>query len=401
MHVTRNSERGIALFFAIFSLLLLMGIASALIFMANTETTVNSNYRQEQMAYFGAKAGIEEARARMMLSDPASISASLPLVQPTNANGAIIYIVNPGATANSVEPWDNSSNSALFPDDELCHDGYGTTFGTIVAPDVRCATNGTGGLPGGAAWYTHFNSNIPYSGTSAALPYKWARVAPKLNGSVSYLSGSGSTVSTNTYSVNTSLVTNPLTKMTCWDGAQEVPLATADTRCSQMLNSSNAPMTTVYLVTSLGVSPTGARKMVQADVALQPTPPFPYGLYATSNACPAITFTGNNPTTDSHTTAGGQTYSGTHASTGGDIGANGSVSVGNGNIGGIVGVLLGPPTGPGTCTTPVTLGPNGTMVGTTACLSGNAISCYLPQPLCVSHSTRSQSGSAEHQLLAP
>ncbi len=377
--VTRNREHGIALFFSIFSLLLLMAIASALILMSNTETTVNSNYRQEQIAYFGAKAGVEEARARMMSADPNTINGAtpLPITAPTTANGAIIYIVNPGNTANSVHPWDTGANSTLFPDDELCHDGYGTTFGTIVAPDVRCDSTL---LPTGTGWYKSYNSSIPFNGTSSALPYKWVRVAPKLNGSVSYLTGTGASVSTSPYSVNTNLVTYPATTVICWDGAEELPLKLPAIKCSDMLTAAGAPMNTVYLVTALGVSPSGARKMVQTDVALQPTPPFPYGLYATSTACPAINFNGNNATTDSYTTAGGQTYAGTHTNTGGDIGSNGSVDIGNGNVGGIVGVLQAPPAGAGNCTTPVTKGPNSTMVGTTACPSGNAAACYLPQP---------------------
>ena len=77
----QNSERGIALFFSIFALLLLMAIAGALTFVATLETSVNSNYRQEQVAYFAAKAGIEEARARMMPSDPNTInSVATPLL---------------------------------------------------------------------------------------------------------------------------------------------------------------------------------------------------------------------------------------------------------------------------------------------------------------------------------
>src|SRR5216684_6770707 len=121
-NLTRNGERGVALFFSIFALLLLTAIAASLIFMTNTETQINSNYRQEQMAYFAAKAGIEEARARMMPSDPNTINAGgvlLPTAAPTTANFSVIYIVNPGNAANSVKPWDNSANSAAYPDDEI------------------------------------------------------------------------------------------------------------------------------------------------------------------------------------------------------------------------------------------------------------------------------------------
>src|SRR5579863_7009437 len=84
-------ERGIALFFAIFTLLLLTAITFSLIFLSNTESTVNSNYREEQIAYFAAKAGVEEARARMMASDPNPIT--LPLTAPTAAGG-VIYVIN-------------------------------------------------------------------------------------------------------------------------------------------------------------------------------------------------------------------------------------------------------------------------------------------------------------------
>ena len=84
-----------------------MAIAGSLTFLATLETSINSNYRQEQIAYFGAKAGIEEARARMMASDPNTINSTaipLPTTAPTTANASVIYIVNPGATANSVQP---------------------------------------------------------------------------------------------------------------------------------------------------------------------------------------------------------------------------------------------------------------------------------------------------------
>jgi len=152
------------------------------------------------------------------------------------------------------------------------------------------------------------------------------------------------------------------------------------------MNSANSTyMNNVYIITALGVSsdaPNAARKVLQDEPALAPTPPFPYGLYATSNACPAISFTGNNPTTDSYTTAGNGTYASTKTSTGGDIVANGGVSVGNGNIGGIVGVLQPPPAGNGTCATPISINsPNGKMLGTVACPTGNPLACYLPQPV--------------------
>lgn len=370
----KASQRGVALFLSVFALLLLTGIAAALLMMSVTETSVNSNYRAEQVAYFGAKAGIEEARSRSMSSDPNTISAFLATSAPSLINNGVLYIVNSNLAA---QPW---SSTNAYADDELCHDGYtglgytGSPGLAVTAPDIRCLdSSGDAVLPPGSGWYKSSNSSLPFAGTSEALPFAWTRVAPKLNGSVTYLSGTGSTATTETYSVNSTYsAQDPI----CWDGEEEVPLAAGKTNCNQMLSASNAPMTFVYLVTSLGVGSNGARKMVQSEIALQPTAPFPYGLYATSTACPAITFTGTNPSTDSYTTAGNQTYSSSHTSTGGDIGSNGGVSIGNGNIGGTVGVMA-----PGvTCATPVTEGPGGKMDGTMACPSGDATACYMTQP---------------------
>jgi hypothetical protein len=379
---TRNRERGVALFFSIFALLLLTAIGAALIFMASTETSVNSNYRQEQMAYFAAKAGVEEARARMMPSDPNTVylspgTATRPLFDPllvaapTSANNMIYYITNPGSGA-AVQPW---LSTDAFYDDELCHEGY-TGFGGTTPPDERCPTNS---LPAAGSWHQSFASDLPFANTASTLPYKWVRLAPKLNGSASYLSGTGATPTTRFYSVNPNTtatvggVTAPITPSTliCWDGTEEVPLTISISagiaNCSQMSVSagllSGAKMTQVYVVTALGVTSSGARKMVQSDVALTPTVPFPYGLFATSTACPAISFNGNNASTNSYTTAGGGTYATTESSFGGDVGSNGGVSVGNGNVAGIVGVLQPPPLGNGTCAAPLSLGPNGTTLG--------------------------------------
>jgi len=393
---TKKRESGIALFFAVGALLLLTVIGAALIFMTNTDTSINSNYRQEQIAYFAAKAGVEEARARMMAADPASIAcasavptscpgpvagnAAYPLFDPaqvaapTPANKMIYYITNPGAGA-AVQPW---SSTDAYTDDEICHEGYTGLALAVKAPDVRCTP---ANLPAGA--YVSYTSALPYSGTSGALAYKWVRIAPKVNSSVTYLSGTGATASISTYNVNATSLPASATNVVCWDGQEELVLNTpAFLNCKQMKNLQGAPLTNVYLVTAMGVSATGARKVVEGEVALQPTTPFPYGLFATSTACPAITFTGNNPATDSYTTANNGTYSSTKTNTGGDVGSNGGVSVGNGNIGGLVGVLAPPPAGPGICAKPFSIGPNGTDIGPNCpgptCVPNSPT--YLPAP---------------------
>src|SRR5262249_17943995 len=128
-------------------------------------------------------------------------------------------------------------------------------------------------LPAGGAWYTTTTSQLPFSGSAAAVPFKWVRVVLKLNGSLQ------------NYPVNSTL---PDTTPVCWNGAHEV-LLVGKPSCDKM----DPPATQVYLLTSLAVSPTGARKMVQADVALNPSSAFPYGLFGTGTGCTVVSFTGN------------------------------------------------------------------------------------------------------------
>jgi Tfp pilus assembly protein PilX len=58
-------QRGIALIMALLTLLLLSAIGLSILFMVNTETGVNYNFRSSQQAYYGAKAGVEEGRTRL------------------------------------------------------------------------------------------------------------------------------------------------------------------------------------------------------------------------------------------------------------------------------------------------------------------------------------------------
>lgn len=323
-----SKERGVALLFALFALLLLSAVAASLVLMSNTDTAIDSSFRRERSADYAAKAGFEEARDRMRAStvpNPplSSISASLPQVLPP-ANGSVLYLLNEGANVGSVQPW-NTSNA--YMDDELCHDGYtmpGLQAQSSVASDVRCTT-----LPNGGSWYVTANSwtgsaatSVPWAGTAAAIPYKWVRMALKVNGM------------NPAYPVNPA---QPLTSQVCWNGATEVILSGAAT-CQAMSPSTNP----VYIVTSLAVTGTGTRKIVQTELALDPLQPFPYGLYATGTSCTALQFSGggnSNPATDSFTTANGGTYAGTGTDTGGDVGSNGGVVLtGHSMIGGSIGV---------------------------------------------------------------
>ena len=324
-HKIRKQEHGIALFFTLFALLLLTALAASLVMVASTETTINSNYRSEELTFFAARAGIAEAADRLM-----SATTSTPVITPPSAvpsaAGGVVYLINQGTLSTTVQPW-VASTSNPYMDDELCHDGYSITGMTSAPPDVPCTT-----APTGSTWYTTVTSNAPWNGTAAALPYEWVRISMKLNDSVAHLNPVTNT--TSDYYVNSNL---SATAPVCWNGVSEVVMTTAS--CASMTPSA----TNVYLITALAVSPSGSRTMVQSEVTVSSTPGTAFGLFANSNACPSITFSGNG-TTDSYSTAGYNSanasgaYAATKASKLGDIGTNGTVSLaGNATIGGSIG----------------------------------------------------------------
>jgi hypothetical protein len=217
----------------------------------------------------------------------------------------------------------------IYTDDELCHDGYGLV--AVQSSDVHCSA-----VPAGAGWYASTTSNAPWAGTGAALPYQWVRVSWKINGSVqNYPVDSASCPAAGAAGCGTPV---------CWTGAQEVLLPAGDTACSQMAPQANP----VYLVTSLAANTTtGARKMVQAEVALSPpVPSQAAGFFATSGACGAFTMSGG-ASTDGFSSAGGG-YAKTKSNNSGGIGSNGNVSM-SGNKTQVGGNIYTPNTVVGAC----------------------------------------------------
>src|ERR1700675_1469770 len=131
----RNREEGVALIAAILTLLLLSAITAGIIILTNTETNTSSNFKDEQRAFFSAKAGIEEVRDRLRIAATKSIKASLPPTLP-GGSSSVLYVPNP---LNS-ETVSVAGNSATYPDDEICKE---TTT-------LSCSA----GLPPTGSWYT-------------------------------------------------------------------------------------------------------------------------------------------------------------------------------------------------------------------------------------------------------
>src|SRR6185437_13164048 len=134
----RRSEGGFALFIAIFTLLLITAIAAGMVMLTNTDTNISANFRDEQAAFFAAKAGLEEVRDRMRENAVNALGVNISLNNNVVAGGvqvlpgaltpnsapptfgsalAVTYITNP-LNGESVTPW--VTNGVAYPDDEIC-----------------------------------------------------------------------------------------------------------------------------------------------------------------------------------------------------------------------------------------------------------------------------------------
>jgi len=100
----RKSERGIAMLVVLFALILVSVIGLALMFSSNSETGVNSGFRQTNLAYFAARSGVEEVRDRIR-GGGGDLNAWLPQVPiglpapalplpPANQIPGVLYVTN-------------------------------------------------------------------------------------------------------------------------------------------------------------------------------------------------------------------------------------------------------------------------------------------------------------------
>jgi hypothetical protein len=243
--VGRDGEAGVALVIAIVGLLLLTAVAAGMILYSNGEVNIDANYRDQQVALFAAKAGLQEARDRMLASN--SNPLTLPTVLPGGTTGAYAtYLVAPG-----VSPWSSSSTVA-------------TPNGNVSVYDQELVTEMTSqGLsaPSGSSWYTYSNISSTYSGsTSNPLPYKWVRINLKLNESLDTATGTARWVNHATgVSATSQVFYDPNSGKVCVAG---------NGLCLTATN-----LQPVYEITSFAVTANGTRRLVQDEVA-----PFTFNL---------------------------------------------------------------------------------------------------------------------------
>jgi hypothetical protein len=250
----RHSEQGIALFIAIFTVLLITAIGAGMIMLTNTDTSISANFRDEQTAFFAAKAGMEEIRDRFRSSAVDSLAGNLPTVKPGSAgvSAPFVYIANPNG-GEAVTPWVTTASATVYPDTEVCTELAKMGVAFACAP---------GGGPSGA-WYNAASGTgvLQFSNTYKMTPrssWKWTRINLKVN--------STSSGTTNASRVDPAFAANDLV---CWNGAREI--ATNLASCSAV----NPNYLPVYVVTTLAVTPSGSRRMVQAEAVSNTFPTLP------------------------------------------------------------------------------------------------------------------------------
>ena len=264
------SERGVALVIALLALLLISAILMGMILASNSETNISSNFRDEQTAFFAARAGIEEVRDRLRSSANPTLTTNAYFTPATTplpgAVGGVLYVINP-ANGETVAPW-NSLNK--YYDDELIKELGTPPIGSwFINPAPSSAGNSYAATP--------------------PLAWKWVRVMIKPN-----KSDTGTTRVTSVDGQQNGF-------RVCFNGTNEH--TTAATSC---------PDKPVYELTALAMTPSGSRRMIQYEISQSALPPIPG----------AVVFDGPTPDfgTNPHSAAFDVTGTDTHTGPSGGAG---------------------------------------------------------------------------------
>ena len=195
-------QRGVALLIALFALLLLSCIGLGMMYSADTETSINTNYKDKEAAIYAANAGLEEVKDRLLLAGYGDITAPAGLPSLSAAN--IIYVINPGASESfsNIQPWDYTNT---YADTELCQNN---ALGLTRNLGTPCT--GSGSLPTSTNWYSTIDNTGHWSTqlNSTPLSYKWVRLQLKANNTTPFAVNGNASDST----------------QVCWDGLHQVPL---------------------------------------------------------------------------------------------------------------------------------------------------------------------------------
>jgi Tfp pilus assembly protein PilV len=263
-----KTQRGIAMMVALLALLLLAAIGMGLMFMADTENSVNNNYRDSQKAYFAARAGAEDAR--LLLARDATLNANAMALN-TNSPFRMIYLENP-TNGEPIDPTTGGvANASLatnpYLDDQLCWEKFANL--TLTTGAGPCGSNGQAGQLLTDATHFTVTTMTPTAGVNGtdALPFKWVRISAKQN-----LMGALGVKVNSAFGAGLQV---------CWDGSQEVVATTGACATEPVTVEPVWEITSLAVTPKLGANP-GSRRMVQMEVALSPPliPPAPISVMA-------------------------------------------------------------------------------------------------------------------------
>ncbi|HEX7288452.1 MAG TPA: hypothetical protein VF532_19870 [Candidatus Angelobacter sp.] len=259
--IRKKQEKGIAMLVALLAILLLAAIGAGFMFMADTENSINNNYRDSQKAYFAARAGAENVRVLLAPSGTLNAAATNLTMPLAGAGTGVMYVKNPAA-GEAIDPTTLTGVTLAdnpYLDTELCQEQYGL---------LNLGTPGGGPcsgsqLMGSPLYYTSPTlsaTDIPGLNTANALAFKWVRITNKQN----LMGALNQTVD--------GTAQNGL--QVCWDGTTERTIPVGQT-CAATPSPTSKTMRPVWLLTSLAVTPRigqnpGSRRMVQMEVALNP-----------------------------------------------------------------------------------------------------------------------------------
>ena len=333
-----EGQRGVALIAALLALVLIAAITAGMIILSTTETSISANFRDEQTAYFAAKGGIEEIRDRMRpsaantLRQPANL---LPTTPPGTPN-SVLYVLNPNGN-EVVAPWNGqgatSANQPPYPDDEICKQ-------TSAVPCQVNALVQNQLLPSGNGWYASTNASNAYKPAQGSVfSWKWVRVTLKIN-KTSATSGINSVDGTT------------IGKRVCWNGIHEVLVILPEPTTCANLSSGDQQ---VYEITSLGVTSSGSRRIVQMDITHAPPLTVPAAITIDSTGQTQCQMQGGSVSGIDHATPPGASVAGIGiSSSSGSCQTQGTSVTGGGNCTAIPNVCGNLPMPP-----PLTPGPVG------------------------------------------
>jgi len=266
----KSSEQGVALVIALLTLLLISALLMGMIVASNSETNISTNFRDEQTAFFAARAGIEEVRDRIRTNANPTLTTNTyfnPVGGITPLAGAangILYVINP-ANGETVDPWNAGGK---YYDDELVKE--------IGIPPTGYI------LPAPSSFGNSYAATPP-------LPWKWVRLMIKPNKS-----------------------DTGITRITSVDGAQNANRVCFNGTNEHTTALTSCPDKPVYELTALAVTPSGSRRMVQYEISQNTLPPIPG----------AIVFDGPTPdfNTNPHSAAFNVTGVDTHTGPNGGVG---------------------------------------------------------------------------------